>query len=138
MRPLAEVVASFCKKNLQLRAVQDVVILAPLHQAAITPSGVLLNASTDRSCEARVLVVGPGRKNRWGKRISCDVQPGDIVLYEHGRGVKVDYKGQKLVFMREPDITGVLDAPQGNTYDPSTYCEQAEIRVTQQKTLTIT
>jgi chaperonin GroES len=117
---------------MNLRPIQNVIIVRPIAPPSTLPSGLLLaQAASIKPCEGTVLAVGPGaRSPRTGRLQPTELQPGDTVLYEHGKGIRVDYQGEKLLFMREVDVAGVLpDGPQGNQYDSGPYYEQSEITV---------
>lgn len=118
----------------RLRPIQDVIIIQPATVDDTTAGIVIPAKSKLKTCEGTVLAVGPGARSRkTGAFTPTELRPGDTVLFEDGRGVRVDYEGEKLIFMREVDIRGVLtDGLQGNTYDPTPYYEQAEVRVTRQ------
>lgn len=109
-----------------LQMVQNVVCLRPAAVPSETANGILLGPSALRTCEGEVVAVGPGLMNKRGKRISCEVQVGDNVLFGHGKGEKIRYNGESLIMIREPDIDLILDKPQGNSYDSSGYYEIPE------------
>ena len=114
------------------RPIQDVVIIRPAVVNDTTPGGIVIPQKAKlKTCEGEVVAVGPGSRSRkTGTFTPTELQPGDCVLYEQGRGIRVDYQGEKLLFMREPDVVGVLpEGPQGNTYDPYAFYEQDEIAV---------
>ena len=118
---------------MNLRPIQDVVIIRPAEVDDTTPGGIVIPAkSMLKTVEGTVLAVGPGARSRkTGVFTPTELQPGDAVLFEDGRGVRVNYEGERLIFMREVDVRGVLTGGlQGNTYDPTPYYEQAEVRVT--------
>lgn len=118
---------------MNIRPIQDVVIISPAQVDDTTPGGIVIPAKSKlKTCEGTVLAVGPGARNRKTGRITpTELRPGDAVLFEDGRGVRVNYEGERLIFMREVDVRGVLTGGlQGNTYDPTPYYEQSEVRVT--------
>lgn len=118
---------------MNLRPIQDVVIIRPAVVDDTTPGGIVIPAkSMLKTIEGTVLAVGPGKRSRkTGVFTPTELQPGDAVLFEDGRGIRVNYEGERLIFMREVDVRGVLTGGlQGNTYDPTPYYEQAEVRVT--------
>jgi chaperonin GroES len=117
--------------SMTLKPIQDVIIIRPGTVSDTTAGGIVIpQKSMLKTCEGVVIAVGPGIRNRrTGELTRTDLKPGDCVQFEPGRGIRMDYLGDKLLVMREPDVTGVLSELQGATYDPTPYYEQSEIRV---------
>ncbi len=114
-----------------LKPIQDVVLVKPAEINDKSAGGIIIpDKSKMRTCEGTVAAAGPGLHNRKsGRFMPMTVKKGDKILFEHGRGVRVEYLGQKYIVMREPDIALILDDLQGNEYDPSSYYDLGEIKV---------
>jgi chaperonin GroES len=113
-----------------LRPIQDVILVRPTVVQDTTQGGIVIpQKSILKTCEGTVLAVGPGARSAKGHMTPTELLPGDYVLFEASHGVRMNYRGERLLVMREPDVIGVLDGPQGNVYDPTPYYELPEVRV---------
>ena len=114
-----------------LKPIHDIVIVRPAVVNDTTDTGIVIpQKSILKTCEGTVVAVGPGKRSlKTGVFTPTELRPGDLVLFGASCGVRMNYLGERLLVMREPDVTGVLDALQGNLYDPTPYYEQPEIRV---------
>lgn len=75
-----------------------------------TAGGLIIPTNaTEKSREAEVLAVGPGRVTYIGKLIPVEVKPGDIVLLEKNVRSEVKLDGEDLLLISEDDIVGVLE-----------------------------
>ncbi len=112
------------------KPIQDIVWIRPAEVNDKSSGGIIIpEKSKMRTCEGIVAAAGPGLHNREsGRFMTMTVKKGDKILFEHGRGVRIEYLGQKYVVMREPDIALILDDLQGNEYDPSSYYDLGEIK----------
>lgn len=115
-----------------LKPIQDVVMIRPATVHDTTDGGIVIpQKSILKTCEGTVVAVGPGVHSKRGAFTPTELRPGDLVLFESGRGIRINYMGERLLVMREPDVTGVLAELQGNLYDPTPYYEQGEVTVRQ-------
>jgi chaperonin GroES len=104
--------------------------------------GILTPNDERKSLRGIVIAVGPGKRNKHGKRIPLDVKPGDKVLFnsrwndfgaaEHGRTLPVG-ADPMLHLVREGDVIGKVDNfPQSVELLPDQahgkYSQQIEIR----------
>lgn len=71
-----------------------------------TASGLVVpDTAKDKSNEAEVLAVGPGRMTDKGKRVAIDLKPGDRVILQTYAGSEVKLNGEEYLVIRE---TGIL------------------------------
>lgn len=68
----------------------------------MVPRGTLVipDIAQEASTRWEVLAVGPGKRNKKGHRIPCDVKPGDVVVL----GPYKDYEDGDLAMFMEGDI----------------------------------
>ena len=73
--------------------------------------GIILpdTVSKERPEKAKVVAVGPGKRDKDGKRTPLEVKKGDVVLFtKYGPNeIKVDDK--EYLIAREEDILAILD-----------------------------
>ena len=57
-----------------------------------------------------MLAVGPGARDKDGRRIEPELTVGQKVLFAKWSGSEVRIDGEDLLIMKEGDVLGVLDA----------------------------
>lgn len=74
-----------------------------------TKGGILLPESAkDKSLEAEVLAVGPGKVNAKGKLEPMGVSVGDRVLFSSYAGTEYKVDKEELLIVSEEDVLAVL------------------------------
>lgn len=93
----------------QLSPTSDRIIVEPLEDPGVGPSGLTIVSNSGSSGEqyGRVLAVGPGTYQN-GVLIQPNVQVGDIVMFQGNRGVKVRLRSEDVLFMTERDFLAVI------------------------------
>ena len=56
-----------------------------------------------------VVAVGPGKRLENGKRAEMSVRKGDKVFYGKYAGTEVEFKGDKMLILRENELLGVVE-----------------------------
>lgn len=96
--------------NLNLRPLEDRVIIEPLEQEEVTAGGIFLpETAKEKPQQGKVLAVGPGKRDDKGNLIPLDVQVGDTVLFAKYAGTEVKLNGKKNQIMRVTDILAVVN-----------------------------
>ena len=86
--------------------------LVKLRKTAETTSGGLFvpTAETEKPKEGTVIAAGPGRVHpETGKLLPCPVKEGDMVLLSDFTGEKVDYNGDKHLFVDADTLLGAFE-----------------------------
>ena len=95
--------------KLNLKPLGDRVVIKPLEQEEVTPSGIVLpETAKEKPQKGEILAVGPGARDEDGKRIVMDVKAGDKVLFAKYAGTEIKIDSEKLLILRESDILAVL------------------------------
>jgi chaperonin GroES len=95
--------------KLNLKPLGDRVVIKPLEQEEVTPSGIVLpETAKEKPQKGEILSVGPGARDEDGKRIAMDVKAGDKVLFAKYAGTEIKIDSEKLLILRESDILAVL------------------------------
>lgn len=90
--------------------VDDRVLLEVTKAPEKTPGGLFIpDSAQSKSSHARVLAVGPGKRDKKGRRRPIGVQVGEKVLYAEYAGSKLELGGRDLLLVNETDILGVLE-----------------------------
>ena len=96
--------------SLKLKPLSDRLVVKPLEQEEVTPSGIVLpETAKEKPQKGEVMAVGPGARDDDGKRIAMDVSVGDKVLFAKYAGTEIKVEGDKLLILRESDILAVVD-----------------------------
>jgi len=95
---------------MNLRPLNDRVVVEPVEQETTTASGLVLpETAKEKPQQGKVLAVGPGARDEDGDRMALDVEVGDIVLFAKYAGTEIKIDGNKVLIMKETDILGVLE-----------------------------
>ena len=96
--------------TLNLTPLGDRLVVKPLEDEEVTPSGIVLPETAKEKPQKReVLSVGPGARDEDGKRIEMDVSVGDKVLFAKYGGTEIKMDGDKLLILRESDVLAILN-----------------------------
>src|SRR5262249_51917903 len=95
--------------SLNIRPLDDRVVVEPLEAEEKTPGGILLpDTAREKPQRGRVLAVGPGKTTDDGKRVSMSVAVGDEVLYGRYAGNEVKLGDKEVNIMRESAILATV------------------------------
>ncbi len=96
--------------SLNLKPLSDRLVVKPLEDEEVTPSGIVLPESAkEKPQRGEVLSVGPGARDDDGKRIEMDVSVGDTLLFAKYGGTEIKMDGDKLLILRESDVLAIMD-----------------------------
>ncbi|QDU90297.1 10 kDa chaperonin [Pirellulimonas nuda] len=91
--------------KLNLRPLDDRVIVHPLDAEEVTAGGIVLpDAAREKPQRGKVVSVGPGKLLDSGARGELSVAKGDEVIYGKYGGSEVEIDGQEYKILRESDI----------------------------------
>jgi chaperonin GroES len=97
--------------SLKLKPLGDRVIVKPLEEEEVTPSGIVLpETAKEKPMKGEVLAVGPGSRDDEGKRIPMEVSVGDRVLFAKYGGTEIKINSEKYLIMRESDIMALFES----------------------------
>jgi len=96
--------------SLNLKPLADRLVVKPLEEEEVTPSGIVLpETAKEKPQKGEVLAVGPGARNDDGERVAMDVSVGDKVLFAKYGGTEIKVDGDKLLILRESDILAIIE-----------------------------
>jgi chaperonin GroES len=76
---------------MNLKPLNDRLIVEPIEQEEMTASGIVLpETAKEKPVRGKVLAIGPGARKEDGSRIAMDVSNGDTVLYARYGGTEVN------------------------------------------------
>ena len=98
------------KKKINIRPLDDRVVVRPLEAEEKTAGGIVLpDSAKERPQIGEILAVGPGRLLDGGDRAGLSVKVGNRVFFGKYSGTEVKVEGEELKIMRESDILGVIE-----------------------------
>lgn len=96
--------------SLNLKPLADRLLVAPLEEEEVTPSGLVLpETAKEKPQRGEVKAAGPGARDDEGKRIEMDIKVGDKVLFAKYAGTEIKIDGDKYLILRESDILAIIE-----------------------------
>jgi chaperonin GroES len=96
---------------MKLRPLGDRVVVEPIEQEELTPSGLVLpETAKEKPQKGTIIAAGPGARDDQGQRQVLDVAVGDVVLYAKYAGTEFKVDGKKLLILKESDLLAIIDA----------------------------
>ena len=93
------------EKGINIRPLDDRVVVEPLEAEEKTTGGILLpDTAKQKPQRGRVLAVGPGKIQDNGKRSALAVSKGDEVIFGRYAGNDIEVDRREIKILRESDI----------------------------------
>jgi chaperonin GroES len=93
------------KDNINLRPLDDRVVVEPKEAEEVTAGGIVLpDTAKEKPQRGTVVAVGPGKLLDSGDRGTLSVSVGDEVIYGKYSGSEVEIDGREVKILRETDI----------------------------------
>jgi chaperonin GroES len=90
---------------MKLQPLSDRLIVEALEEEESTASGIVLpDTAKEKPQRGRVLAVGPGGRDKDGKRIELDVAEGDEVIFSKYGGTEIKLGPDEVLILRESDV----------------------------------
>jgi chaperonin GroES len=90
---------------MNLQPLGDRLIVEVLEEEELTESGIVLpDTAKEKPQRGRVLAVGPGSRDKDGKRIAMDVAEGDEVVFSKYGGTEIKLGADEVLILRESDV----------------------------------
>ena len=94
---------------MNLKPLGDRLIVEPIEQEELTPSGIMLpETAKEKPMQGKVLAIGPGARKEDGSRIAIDVSKGDTVLYAKYAGAEIKIENKKYLILNETDVLAIV------------------------------
>lgn len=94
---------------MKIKPLNDRVLVKRMEQEEKTAGGIVIpDTAKEKPQEGKVVAVGPGKWDDFGKRMALEVKEGDRIVFNKYAGTEIKIDGEKHIFMREDDILGVL------------------------------
>jgi len=93
----------------KIKPVGDRILVEPLEEKEQIRGGIVIpDSAKERPQEARIVALGSGKRDKYGKVSPFEVSVGDRVLVSKYGGSEVRVGAKKDNIVREDDILGVL------------------------------
>lgn len=94
---------------MQLRPLQDRVVVQRLDEETKTPGGIIIpDSHAEKPSQGKIVAVGTGYRLQDGSVRNLDVKVGDVVLFGKYSGTEVKIEGKPVLIMKEDEILGIL------------------------------
>lgn len=98
-------------KTSKIKPLSDFLLVEPLEAETTLPSGIVLpDSAKEKPQEAKVIAVGPGRRDETGDRIPMEVKVGDVIMYKKWGGTEIKSEGKELLLVKEEDVIALVEA----------------------------
>jgi len=95
---------------MKLRPLHDRILVQRLDEEQKTAGGIIIpDTAKEKPQEAKVIAVGPGKRDDKGQLVPMDVKPGDRVLFGKYSGSEVKLDGEERLIIREDDVLAILE-----------------------------
>jgi len=96
---------------MKITPLHDRIVVSRTEEEEKTPGGIIIpDTAKEKPQEGKVVAVGPGRRDKDGRRIPPDVKAGDRILFARWTGTEVKLDGREHMIMKEDDILGVIES----------------------------
>ena len=96
-------------KDIGIKPLEDRLVAQRVKSEVKTAGGIVLpDSAREKSQQAKVIAVGPGRLLDDGSRAKMDVKIGDLVLFGKYAGNEIKFKKNEYVILRESDLLGKI------------------------------
>lgn len=93
------------KKTLNLRPLDDRVVVEPLAAEEMTAGGIVLpDSAKEKPQRGIILAIGEGKLLDCGQRSEMNVEVGDEVIYGKYSGSNIEVDGREVKILHEGDI----------------------------------
>lgn len=94
----------------KLKPLGNRVLAKRLEAQETVKGGIILPDTAKKKQEtAKVVAVGPGKKDKDGKTISMPVKVGDTILMDKYAGQEVTIDDEEYIIVRSDDIIAILE-----------------------------
>ena len=95
---------------MNVRPLDDRVLIKPLEAAETTAGGIVLpDSAKEKSQRGTVVAIGGGKLLDTGERAPLSVKSGDTVIFGKYAGTEIDIDGVAHMIMRESELLGVME-----------------------------
>lgn len=95
---------------MKIKPLGDRILVQRLEETESKKGGIIIpDTAKEKPMQAKVIEVGPGRRDDNGKLIAPEVKKGDVVLIGKYSGTEVTVSDKEYLIMREEDVLAVVE-----------------------------
>ena len=95
---------------MKIKPLDDRVVIKREDEEKKTRGGIIIpDTAKEKPQRGKIVAVGPGKRDKDGKRIPLDVKNGDLVLFGKYAGTEIKIDGIDHVVLNTDDIFGVIE-----------------------------
>lgn len=95
---------------MKVQPLGDRILAKRVEPAEQLKGGIIIpDTAKEKPLEAKVVAVGPGKRDEAGKRIPMEVKKGQRILVGKYAGTEVKIDGEEHIIIREDDVLGILE-----------------------------
>ena len=94
-----------------IKPLSNHVLIEPIKEEEKTKTGILLpeTAERERPEQGKVIATGPGKKDKTGKFVPLEIQPGQKVLFTKYGPNEIKVEDKEYLIAKEEDILAILE-----------------------------
>ena len=91
----------------------DHIVVQPKEPRDMSEGGIILpDAAKEKQARGIVIAVGPGRRDKDGKRLPIDVKVGELIAYGKYAGADMKIGFADYIVMGETDVLAIIHEPE--------------------------
>ena len=95
---------------MNIKPLADRVLVKPAPAEEKTAGGIIIpDTAKEKPAEGVVIAVGPGKRDKNGKRIPVEIENGEKVLFGKYSGTEIKLNGTDYIILRADDILAVFE-----------------------------
>lgn len=96
--------------TINIKPLHDRVLIRVSNQEQKTASGIIIpDSAQEKPIKGEIVAAGPGIRGDNNQVMPLAVKAGDKVLFGKWGGTEIEYKGEKLLIMKESDIFAIIN-----------------------------
>ena len=94
-----------------IKPLSNHVLIEPIKEEEKTKTGIVLpeTAERERPEQGKVIATGPGKKDKTGKFVPLEIQPGQKVLFTKYGPNEIKVEDKEYLIAKEEDILAILE-----------------------------
>lgn len=94
---------------MKIRPLSDRILVQRIDEAEQVKGGIIIpDTAKEKPQEAKVVAVGPGKRNKNGDIIASELKPGEKILIGKWAGTEIEIDGEDYVILSEDDVLAIL------------------------------
>lgn len=93
-----------------MKPLNDNLLVQRVERDTMSKGGIIIpDTAKEKPAEGVVIAVGPGKRDKNGKRIPVEIENGEKVLFGKYSGTEIKLNGTDYIILRADDILAVFE-----------------------------